>query len=138
MGGVAHQYHVAAIEGGNQVCIQGPPKMCARKVSDAEEVRYRIRPMTNQAFYECLAGQAKILIAVCWRRKTAGIKLNVPDNVLTIHGQNAHRDAAAGGMKFIEVIAGPLNCAGAMHQPDNFLYLSVRCGPARKKGLPGS
>src|SRR5260221_2577370 len=83
MRGIAYQDQIAAIKGGYQVRIQRPPKMCAREFGDAEQMRDRVAPITDEGCDKRLPRGGDIRR----RRKTLGVKLNIPDDVLGINGQ---------------------------------------------------
>jgi hypothetical protein len=122
---IAHQNQIAAIEIGDEVRIQWPPEMCSGKIRDAKEMRDWIRPITNQALEECIAGLRGIFAAFRWRRETLRIKLDVPDDLLGINGQRSQCNAATRGKKLIEIVSGPLRCTHTVHQPNNFLHLRM-------------
>ena len=132
MRSVAHQDQIAAIERGYQVSIQWPPKMCAGKVGDAEQVWNGLCPVTNQRSNECLACLGEIPGVIRRLGKALRIELDVPDDVLSVHRQCAHGDATTYGMKFIEVVAGPANCVLALNQSHDFKYLRLAAQPIQE------
>src|SRR5581483_6849728 len=81
-------------------------------------------------FYELMAGIGEISGIVRGWRKTFGVKLQVPENLLGIHGQSSQGDTASRSMKFIEGMAGPAHRAFASHQPNNLHHLRLCRRPA--------
>src|SRR5437899_636714 len=107
MSGVTGQNEIAAMEARDQVGILRAPQIHARKIRQAEEMRNRLCPVSYQFLHKSTTGISAVAVGIGRGRKTLSVNLHIPYDVHSIHGQDAAGNAAAFGMKFIEIVAGP-------------------------------
>ena len=99
--------------------------MRARKIGDAEQVRNRVRPITNQRADKRFPGLGEIT-GIYWRqRKALRVELEIPDQMLRVDRKRAQSDATIDGIKFIEIVAGPSHRALALHHANDFKHLRL-------------
>src|SRR6476660_6658919 len=98
MRSVAYENQISAIESRNQICIQRTPKMRAGEISNAEQMRNRVRPLSHQRGSKFFARRSEICGIFSGLGKTLRIELQVPDHALRVDRERAQRNTAADSM----------------------------------------
>src|SRR5258708_39404154 len=104
---IPNQHEIAAMERGDKLTVDRTPKMHARKIRSAKEMRNGECPSAHEPLHKVAArlGSAAIPVGHFRRhRKAQRIKLQIPDNMLGIHRQHTECNATIIGMELVEVV----------------------------------